>query len=247
MKKISAVFGLAFVLAACSSEQAPPPVAVNHTLEPKIVLNVKTISLTDRSGMQPADSLYNGNSFTPTIKEAIKQWAIDRMQANGQSGQAVVIIKKASLTSQPLEVKKGFFDFDRWFTRQQSAKYIGSAEVSIEANGPTGYAITEASATRALTLPEDPTAAEKQNAYYTLLNGLIKDLGENLESGIHEHMSGLIETTPVLGATAVPIGSPAADKTPAPAAQPMVARDKMTAPPSSGGASPAIELVPPGE
>lgn len=201
MKITSAAFGLMLVLAACSSQSTPPPVAVNQILAPKIALDVRIISLADRSGLQPSDLPYNGNHFSPTIADAIKQWASDRLQANGQTGQAIVLVKKASLSAQPLPVKDGI---SGWFTREQAIKYIGHAEVSIEANGKNGFAVTDASATRAVTLPENPTDKEKQAAYMLLLNGLMKDVGENLESGIHEHMSNFIATAPVYGVTAVP-------------------------------------------
>ncbi|MFA4994721.1 MAG: hypothetical protein WC521_05400 [Bdellovibrionales bacterium] len=212
MKIIPAAFGLMFVLAACSSPQTPPPVAVNQVLSPKIAMDVKIISLADRSGMQPSTSPYNGNRFSPTIAEAVKQWASDRLQAKGQLGQAIIIIKKASLTAQPLPVKDGI---EGWFTREQATKYVGRAEVSVEAQGRNGYAVAEASATRGVTLPEDPTENEKQAAYIQLLNGLMKDLGDNLESGIHKHMSNFISTAPVYGSTAVPV-QPKVDAAPQP-------------------------------
>ena len=202
MKKTVAAFGLMIVLAACSSQPMPPPVAVNQIMLPKIAMDVRVISLADRSGLQPTDSPYNGNHFSPTIADAIKQWASDRLQANGQTGQAIVLVKKASLSAQPLAIKDGI---EGWFTREQAMKYVGHAEVSIEANGKNGFAVTDASATRAVTLPENPTEKEKQAAYMLLLNGLMKDVGENLEAGIHEHMSNFIAAAPVYGVTAVPV------------------------------------------
>jgi hypothetical protein len=206
MKKTTVAFGLIIALAACAFEQTPPPVTLNRTLFPKIVMDVKTISLTDRSGLQPSDSPYVGNKFSPTITEAVKQWATDRLQANGQTGQAILVIKKAALTTESLPVKDGV---EGWFTREQSVKYVGRVDVTIEANGKSGYAVADAIASRAVSLPENPTEIEKQNAYMTLLNGLMKDLSENLESGIHAHMASFITTAPVYGITAVPAKLPA--------------------------------------
>ncbi len=206
MKKLTAAFGMMLALTACSYEQAPP-LPVSHVLPPKIALNVRAVNLADRSGIQPPNSPYNTNHFTPTIAEAIKQWAGDRLQAVGQNGQAIIVIKDASLTAQPLAVQDGF---DSWFTRQQGLKYMGHADVSIEASGSGGFAVTDASASRVLTLPENPTAMEKQDAYYTMLNGLMKDLGENLDSGIQAHMSNFITTAPIYGSTAVLTAAPRA-------------------------------------
>jgi len=189
MKKMTALIGLTLILSACSTDEAPAPSPVSHSLPPKIMLDVQSINLADRSGLQPASSPYNSNHFSPTISEAIKQWATDRLQAAGQNGQAIIVIKDASLIAQPLPIKQGM---DGWFTRQQGTKYIGRAELSIEANGNEGFATTDATAMRTVTLPEDPSPMERQEAYYTLLNGLMKDLGQNLESGIQTHMAPFI-------------------------------------------------------
>jgi hypothetical protein len=201
MKKVSALFGVVLLLAACAGEDLPPAAPVSHVLPPKINLDVQTITLADRSGVQPPNSPYNNNHFSPTISEAIKQWASDRLQAVGQSGQTIIIVKDASLTAQPLPLKTGS---DSWFTRQQGVKYIGHAEVSLEANGREGFATTDASATRAVTLPENPTPIERQDAYFTLLNGLMKDLGQNLESGIQSHMNPFVITAPLYGVNTAP-------------------------------------------
>jgi hypothetical protein len=224
MKKITAALSLLVSLAACS-EQAPPPMVSSGALPPKIALDVQTISLADRSGIQPASSPYNSNHFTPTIDDAVKQWATDRVQATGQTGQAIIVIKDASLTSQPLQLETGF---DSWFTRQQAFKYTGHAEVSFEANGREGFATADAAATRSVTLPEDPTPIERQEAYFTLLNGLMKDLGTNLESAIQSHMGNFVVTAPVLGAASAPMTTPGemapvqASQMPAPPSTPTV-------------------------
>ncbi|MDE2030511.1 MAG: hypothetical protein KGI97_08120, partial [Alphaproteobacteria bacterium] len=181
--------GLILALAACAAEPAPPSPPMPQHLPPKIVLNVQAITLTDRSGLQPSSSPYDTNHFSPTISQAIKQWAVDRLKAGGHDGEATIIVNDASLSSQALQMKTGI---GTWFTRQQGLKYTGHADVTIQANGPGQYANANAEATRSVTLPENPTAKERQAAYYELLNGLMKDLSKNLEDAIKTHMSGLI-------------------------------------------------------
>ena len=204
MKKIAATLGLVAVLAACSSEQMPP--VTDHTPLPKISLDVQAITLTDRSGLQRTGSPYNSNHFSPTIAEDIKKWAGNRLQAVGQTGQAIVIIKDASLVEIPLQKKTGM---DSWFTRQQGVRYTGHAEVTIEAKGKEGgrdgFATTEAVATHSVTLPENPSPIEKQDAYYALLTGLMKDLEQSLDSGIQAHMGTFIITAPLYNAPVSPV------------------------------------------
>ena len=204
MKKTFAALGVILALTACSAEPAPP-MAVKQVLPPKMSVNVQAINLADRSGIQPANSPYKTNKFSPTISESIKQWASDRLQAVGTSGQAVIIIKEASLTEQKVPTKEGF---EGWFTREQGVKYIGRAEVTVEAHSPQGYAVTDASASRTVSLPENPNPMERQEAYYNLINGLMTDLGKNLDSGIQTHMGNFIVRSPIYGGKAIPVGQP---------------------------------------
>jgi hypothetical protein len=155
------------------------------TTPTKITLDVATIDLADRSGPIPNNSPYATNHFSPTINDAVRQWAKDRLQAGGPAGHAAMVIKDATFTAENIPTSTGI---DAWFKREQGMEYIAHADVYIEANNPSGYGMTEATASRSVTLPEHPTATEKQDAYYTLINGLMKDLGNNLESGIASHL-----------------------------------------------------------
>ena len=204
MKKIMVTLGLVAALAACSSGTMTP--LPDHTARTKISLDVQAITLADRSALQMSGSPYASNHFSPTIAEDIKQWAGNRLQAVGQTGQAIVIIKDASLTEAPLPLKTGM---DSWFTRQQGVRYTGHAEVSVEARGKEGgrdgFATTEAVATHSVTLPENPSPIEKQDAYYALLTGLMKDLEQSLDSGIQAHMGTFIITAPLYATPTAPV------------------------------------------
>jgi hypothetical protein len=182
MKNIALTLSCLALLTSCASE-APKVVHTDINAGSKISLDVQTISLADRSGIQPVDSPYNTSHFTPTIADSIRQWASAHLQATGTSGEAIVIIKDSTLSAQALPFEKDFF------TRQQASKYTGHAEVEIDIKGRNGdYAIGNAEATRFETLPENPTDLEKQNAYTTVLNGLMRDLGQNIEISLRDHM-----------------------------------------------------------
>jgi len=181
MKKLILTAACIALLSACAPETTRVQTDINPTS--KISLNVQRITLVDRSSTQPSNSPYNTSHFQPTIADAIRQWAGDHLQATGSTGEAVIIIKDASLTSQAIPYP---YDF---FTRQQASKYTGHADVDVEIKGTTDhYALTSAEATRYQTLPEHPTDLEMQNAYTVVLNGLMRDLGQNLDSGLRDHM-----------------------------------------------------------
>lgn len=190
MKKITAAFALLTLLAACSSEPTSR-VKVDMNVGTKINLDVQAVTFADRSGIQPANSPYNTQRFQPTIAEAIKQWASDKLQATGTAGDAIIIVKDASLVAEALP------HGNDWFTRQQTSKYSAHAEVDIEVKGRAGaYAIASAQASRFETLPENPTEAERQNAYANLLNGLMRDLGQAIQSSINQHLRQFVVNAP---------------------------------------------------
>lgn len=193
MKKLLTLLVPVLVLVACSSD--PARLKVNSGADEKINIDVKNVIILDRSGLQPADSPYRTNNFHPTIAEAIKEWAEEHFQAVGTEGDAVFIIKDAKLTAQGLSMQKGM---NSWFTRQQERKYNARAEVEMEIKkGVNSFALASAQATRFETLPEDPSEAEKSNAYVTVLNGLMRDLKQNMDASVKDHLNLYIITAPV--------------------------------------------------
>lgn len=188
MKKIPAL--LAFIcLAACASA-APPPATYAGTPSPKIVLDVASVNIVDHSNFQPSTSPYYTHHLTPTIEEAARQWLADHVEAGGTQGQALILIKDASLNGETLPTSQDLAD--KWFKRQQGSKYTGHVEVSVEIQGRAAYAIATAEAMHAVTLPETPTDTERQNLYVTLLNGLMKDFAQNLDASVREHMQNYV-------------------------------------------------------
>lgn len=183
MKKVILSLLCLGFLAACAEE--PVPVQVNYTLPPKMAFDVQTISLIDEAGSLRSSSPYSTNNFKPQIGEAVQQWAKDRLEATGSSGQMTVIIRDATLSSEALPLETGM---NTWFKRQQASKYMARVVVEVSARKDGEYAKAVGEAKRWVTLPEDPTPEERRDAYFTLLNGLMKDFGTNIEENIKNHM-----------------------------------------------------------
>ena len=191
IKKTLLIAGLAF-LAACSSDPLPA-VKVESDPAAKINLDVAGITVLDRSSPSLSDSPYATNNFQPTLLAATRQWAAQKLAAVGTSGQATFVIKDASLKVQPLAYEETLFD------RQQASKYIAHVEVQIDIASPrAGQGRVMAEASRYETLPEDPTAIERQNAYTKVLNGLMRDLSAKLRDGIQTHITPFVITAPIL-------------------------------------------------
>jgi len=168
---------------------ASGPQPPDYGLPPKISLDVQTITFVNLVSPERPPSPYDGEDFQPTIAGAIRKWATDRLEADGRSGEAVVTVKEAALETDAIPTET---TIDTIFTRQQASKYVGHAVVTIEVRKGDSYAMASAEASRWVSMPEDPTTDERKGAYFTMLNGLMKDLGQNFESSMHEHMGGLI-------------------------------------------------------
>lgn len=197
MKKQLFVIAFVALFSACSTETTPAPLELDYSQLGKINLDVQNLSVVDRSN-QVNSAPYIDNQFHPTIDDAIHQWVAGRLRATGFSGQATIIIKEASLSSQALPMEQGVRS---WFERQQATKYTGRAAVDLEINGRQGYAIASAQAERTVSVPENPSAADKQDAYRKLLTGLMQDLSRNLNDAIHDHLQNFVVTAPILPGT----------------------------------------------
>ena len=191
MKKILAAIVLPLVLVACA-DTPPPAVKVETDMGPKINLDVLSVVVLDRTEPLGGRSLYNTNDFQPTIATAVREWATDKLVATGSTGQAIVVIRDASLKYEVLPHK------DDMFTREQASKYIGHAAVEIDVTGREGHGQVSADASRFATLPEEPSALERKNAYAKMLNGLTADLAAKLRVGIKDHIGSYVITAPIL-------------------------------------------------
>ena len=202
MKNLPAVL-LLFALAACAHD-VPPPVKVDYDLPPKLNLDVLAVATQDRSRPYGADVTAGGIDLRPTIANAIKDYVTDRIIAIGTTGEAVVTIREASLKLENLPHDSSLF------SRPQAAKYVAHAEVEVKVRAREGYGSVTAQASRFETLLQDPTPAERQNAYNAVVNGLMHDLAFNLNTAMQAHLGSFIITAPIMDNPMIPtpLGAP---------------------------------------
>ncbi len=183
------------LLVACTHQPIIEPIEIDFNALSKIYIDTRDLRIIDRSKATARWAPYVGHLFSPTLPEATHNLAAARIQATGHIGHATFIIKDANIAKQPLETSS---DLANLFTRQQASKYIGRLEVSLEAQSPIDGSLGTASAVavHAVTLPENPSEYEKQDAYRTLLTSLLATLNKNLDKAIKEHLSRFLLSGP---------------------------------------------------
>lgn len=189
MKKILLALAVSLSLAACAAPAPKPaPLKLDFAAESPLRLQVQSLNIVNRSVAIPGRIQV---AMPPSVTDAVYQWSRDRLATTGKPGQAVLIIKEASVVAQPLPLASGF---ENWFKRQQSMKYTAKVELDLDARSADGMsnAYATARAMRTTTLPEDPTEAEKAQAYNDMIDGLMRDLNRDFESAIRQHMGSFL-------------------------------------------------------
>lgn len=182
---------LSVALTACAAAPQVPPVKLPEPVA--VTLNTQDVRVINRAYAIPQSAPYIGHLFTPTVIDAVDNWAKNGVRAAGSDGHATIVVKDASLTERPLVMDEGM---TRWMWRQQSKKYIARVEVEITAQSPRGdTGVATAHAVHAVTLPEDPTEEEKSVAYQKLLTALMRALDASARQAMQEHMSHFIVKT----------------------------------------------------
>ncbi len=184
-------------LTACSSAPQPPitPLTLDYTRLGPIKLAVSKVEFVNHSPLTPSPDMMLFASYQPQLGDSAYRWGVDRLQAAGTQGQAVLHITQANITRSRLPVRD---DIGGWFTRSQSEKWVGQviAELRVSGGAENFTGTATASVSRSTTIPEDATASEKENAYRRLLLGLMDDLNAQMETSMRDHLQAVMLTVP---------------------------------------------------
>lgn len=188
MKKLLlATLALSFALVTACSSTPSPLVKPDFALTPRLKLDVATVSVVDRSGVPTADSTPEAKEFKAMVMASIRKWAGANIVPVGTFGEAIVVIRDASLKAQALPHD------DDWFTREQATKYIGHIELEVNVSGVDNLREqASAQAVRYETLPDAPTVDERLGVYYRIIEGLNQDLDANLGAAMREHLASFV-------------------------------------------------------
>lgn len=177
-------------LVACATPPAPqfPDLTFSHM--PPITLGVARIEIIDNF-TPPADATHVENRMPITPEKALRNWARDRLRAEGVSGVAKFIIENAAVTETELPRKKGLSGV---FTTEQSHRYDANVNVSVRLEGVprVSEAYAQAAVSRSQTVPEDASINVREEAWFDLTEQVMKDFDPQMSTSIRKHLADFV-------------------------------------------------------
>lgn len=157
---------------------------------PPIALDVADIQVVQR--YRPSGTPPNVETQMPDSPgEIVARWAATRLAPVGTAGAARVIVEEASVVEEALARTGGIRGV---FTLDQSERYTLTLAVRIEAENParglSGFA--RSVARRSTTVAENASLAQRETAWFKLLEETARDLDRQLEANLRGNLSALV-------------------------------------------------------
>ena len=135
----------------------------------------------------PMQDPYVEHLMPVSPESAVRRWSRDRLQAQGGKNSVQVVIKDGKVTETKLMVDKGI---SGKFTDQQAERYEANLEVVINVRDERGMVVSSAmaKANRLRSVPESVSLNDREKIWYEMVESLMKDLNQGLESSIKEYM-----------------------------------------------------------
>jgi hypothetical protein len=185
------LFSFALVIFSLASCQATAPTLVfpELTFQHMKSLSLNVAKLETMSSYKPPMSAPNvDHLFHTSPAGALGRWAEDRLRAVGKNGFARFTIIEASVTETPLDMKKGIIGA---FTKDQSERYDAVLEAKLEIFDDSDLSVgfARAKVTRSVTVREDSSVNQREQAWFHLTEELVRDIDAELQKNISMYLS----------------------------------------------------------
>jgi hypothetical protein len=188
-----AVTGLAVpLLSACGT---PPPPQTFAELRwahlPPITLAVQGIEVTSTFQSTGKDPYVEHLMPLPPEK-AVRTWVADRLRSTGVGIYTVrVVIEEASVLEVPLKTTDGVKGF---FTTEAEVRYEAKTTVVVQLVAADGSVEVQTRQTgwRTKSVSEKASLADREKAWFELVESLMHDLDPALESGIRQYFGSAV-------------------------------------------------------
>jgi len=137
---------------------------------------------------QPMTSPYVEHLFHTPPSVALNSWARDRLRSVGTKDFARFTIIEASVIETKLDKQKGIMGL---FIKDQSERYDAVLEAKLEIFDDSGRreGFAKARAIRSITVREDSSINQRDRAWYSLTEELVRDINTVLEKNIYKYLS----------------------------------------------------------
>ncbi len=115
----------------------------------------------------------------------MRRWANQRLAAVGTDGVARVIITDASIVAEPVQQSGGVIGL---VSVEQSERYAARLAMAVEVEAAAGRGRADAVAERSVTVLEDATLAEVEDAWFLMVERAANDLDRELEANIRLYL-----------------------------------------------------------
>lgn len=179
---------MALLLGACETPVPArkfPEISFRH--EAPFRLDVATIEVEKQpAAPQEGEVVHELPVSLATVAE---NWARQRLTAVGTTGTAVVRIEKASVVEEKLQKTGGIRGA---FTTDQTERYTGDLEMSMELNNGREQGTVKVGARKIRTIGEDATLAEREKLWFDMVEKLARDVDAQMNKQINAHLTNFL-------------------------------------------------------
>ena len=115
----------------------------------------------------------------------MRRWADQRLAAAGTEGVARVVITDASIVTEPVQQSGGVIGL---VSVEQSERYAVRLAMAVEVESTAGTGRADAVAERSVTVLEDATLAEIEDARFLMVERAANDLDRELEANLRLYL-----------------------------------------------------------
>ena len=119
----------------------------------------------------------------------MRRWADQRLAPAGTDGVARVIITDASIVQEAVQQSGGVVGL---LSVEQSERYSARLAMAVEVASAAGSGRADAVAERSVTVLEDATLAEIEDAWFRMVDGAANDLDRELEGNIRLYLEPFV-------------------------------------------------------
>lgn len=185
--QIIALFSL--ILTGACAQVAPPPVLADITFAhlPPYQLAVGEVEIESRFS-SPMSAPHAEHKVPQSPEQVMRRWAEDLLQASTGETFARFVILDATVTEHALATDG---TLKAVFTNEQERRYRAVAEASLEIRGAAGNFLGNATARveRSITLPENASLNERDQALFDLVDRLMKNFNTEMDENIRQYLS----------------------------------------------------------